>query len=272
MKPSTRIRIVLAGCLMVAAIAALIRYRTAPVAAVDAPGRLEQRTAEAPSLEPAARPAERSEARSEPAPGEPAHAAPAHAATAIRGTVLDDETGAPLERFEVIHSPAGAGRDRVDTMLGTEDSAPAPSEKFEGAHGRFEIAAGPEAESLCAFAEGYARSDPVDASAGAASEVVIRLRRAAVVRGRVVDPATGLPVENALVAWIDRSGESRTGPRERFERTDALGRFSFGSMPLSARRILAGREDLGEGLSPPLALAPGAAGPEIVIELPRSGS
>jgi hypothetical protein len=78
-------------------------------------------------------------------------------------------------------------------------------------------------------------------------------------------------VQNALVGWIDRSGKTRTGPLERFERTDELGRFVLGSVPLSARRLLAGREDLGEGLSEPLALEPGERAQELVLNLPRSG-
>jgi len=195
---------------------------------------------------------------------------PASQESGVLGLVLDDSTGNPLERFEVLHSPAGAGRARVSTLLGYEDSEPAASETFEGSHGRFELP-GLDAgsQSLCAFAEGYERSEPVVPGKG--EEIVIRLRRGAVVRGRVLDPS-GIAVKGALVAWIDYRGETRTGPRERFERTDELGRFVLGSVPLSARRILAGREDLGEGVSERLALEPGVPAREVVIELVRRGS
>jgi hypothetical protein len=160
-------------------------------------------------------------------------------------------------------------------MIGFENSEPAPSETFSATDGRFELRdldAGPQ--SLCVFADGYERTEPVAVSASdvASDEVVFRLRRGAVVRGRVVDPSTGNPVKGAVVAWIDYRGETRTGPRERFERTDALGRFVLESVPLTARRILAGREDLGEGLSGRLELESGESAQEIEIALTRSGS
>ncbi|HEV8111810.1 MAG TPA: hypothetical protein VGR31_03465 [Planctomycetota bacterium] len=187
----------------------------------------------------------------------------------LRGLVLDEETDKPIERFVIIHSAVGEGHAYVDTILGFEDPEPSPSTAFATPDGRFDLAPlDGKPQSLCAFAEGYARSDPVVA---ASEDVVIRLHRAAIVRGRVVDPATGVPVQNALVGWIDRSGKTRTGPLERFERTDQLGRFVLGSVPLSARRILAGREDLGEGLSENLELEAGERAQELVLNLPRSG-
>ena len=195
----------------------------------------------------------------------------------VRGRVLDDATGTPLPRFTVLHSPAGVGAARVDSMLGFEYPEPAHGETFAGTDGSFELDdVDSTPQSVAAFAAGHERSDPVSIAPGSegagGEEIEIRLRRAALVRGRVVDPATGVPVQGALVGWIDRQGKARTGPRERFERTDALGRFALECVPCSARRILAGREDLGEGLSDRLVLAPGEPAPEIVIELRRSGS
>ena len=68
-----------------------------------------------------------------------------------------------------------------------------------------------------------------------------------------------------------QKGKPRTGPRDRFVRTDALGRFELGSVPFSARTVLAGREDLGEGMSERLELSSESSEREVVIELRRSG-
>ena len=188
----------------------------------------------------------------------------------LRGLVVDDATDAPIDAFEVLCTPAGAERHFVDTMLGMESSTPAASLTFVGARGRFAITVlDGEPQSVCAFADGYERSEPV--VGGTSEELVIRLKRGGTVRGRVVDPSTGNPVDGALVGWIDRQGKPRTGPRERFARTDALGRFELGSVPFSARSVLAGREDLGEGICEGLGLSPESPEREVVIELRRSG-
>jgi hypothetical protein len=188
----------------------------------------------------------------------------------IRGLVVDDSTGTPIDAFEVLCAPAGAERHYVDTILGLESSDDAASVAFTGSQGRFAITVlDAETQSLCAFAAGYERSEPVTAEPG--SDIVIRLKRGGLVRGRVVDPATGNPVEGALVGWLDRQGKARTGSRERFERTDALGRFVLPSVPLSARSVLAGDERLGEGMSEPLGLTPEASQRDVVVELRRSG-
>jgi hypothetical protein len=185
----------------------------------------------------------------------------------IRGRVVDAETDQPLDAFEILCTPAGAEQPRVDTMLGPE--SPAES-AFAGSSGRFAVTVlDVEERSVCAFALGYERSEPVTATPG--SELEIRLGRAAIVRGQVVDPSTGNPVEGALVGWIDRQGQPRTGPLERFVRTDALGRFELGSVPFSARGVIAGREDLGEGMSERLDLAPDDSEREVVIRLRRTG-
>ena len=216
--------------------------------------------------------------RSAPPPMERAPSLPASAPvaeqpdaqSAIRGRVLDATTALPLDAFEVLCSPAGAEQNLVDTMLGMESPTGFASTSFVNASGRFEIAVrGTESQSVCAFARGYARSEPVTAMPG--DDLEIRLEPAGTVRGQVVDPSTGNPVGGALVGWIDRQGQARTGPLERFERTDALGRFELGSVPFSARNVVAGREDLGDGVSKGLDLAPEHAEREVVIELRRSG-
>ena len=66
-------------------------------------------------------------------------------------------------------------------------------------------------------------------------------------------------------------GQARNGAKERFERTDALGRFVLDVVPAGPRRLLAGREDLGQAFTPPMGLEPGVAAQEIVIELGRPG-
>jgi hypothetical protein len=189
---------------------------------------------------------------------------------AIRGRVVDAETDAPIDAFEVVNVIAGAEQTLVDTMLGQESSIESASTPYSGSGGRFEIAV-PDAEerSVCAFAPGYGRSEPVTARPG--DELEIRLDRAGTVRGRVVDPSTGNPVEGALVGWIDRQGKARNGPRDRFIRTDGFGRFEIECIPFSARAVVAGREDLGEGTSERLDLAPDTSEREVVIELRRSG-
>ena len=216
--------------------------------------------------------------RSSPPPMERATSLPASppvaehpdAPSVIRGVVLDATTALPLDAFEVLCSPAGAEQNLVDTMLGMESATGFASSSFVNASGRFEIAVrGTESQSVCAFARGYARSEPVTAMPG--DDLEIRLDPAGTVRGRVVDPSTGNPVGGALVGWIDRQGQARTGPLERFERTDALGRFELGSVPFSARNVVAGREDLGDGLSKGFDLASDHAEREVVIELRRSG-
>ncbi len=192
------------------------------------------------------------------------------APSTIRGRVLDATTALPLDAFEVLCSPQGAEQTSVDTILGMESSTGFASTSFAGAGGRFEIPVrGAEPQSVCAFARGYARSEPVTGMPG--DDLEIRLDPAGTVRGVVVDPSTGNPVGGALVGWSDRQGQARTGPLERFERTDALGRFELGSVPFSARNAVAGREDLGDGVSKPLDLAPDRAEREVVIELRRSG-
>jgi len=98
------------------------------------------------------------------------------------------------------------------------------------------------------------------------------MRRAATVRGRVIDLVSGAPVEGALIAWVDDGGQARNGAKERFERTDALGRFLLDTVPAGPRRLLAGREDLGEAFTPPMELEPGVVAQEVVIELGRTSS
>jgi len=211
---------------------------------------------------PAAPPAETRE--DPPAPPRPA------IATTIRGRVVDAATDEPIDAFEILCAPAGAERHLVDTLLGMESSTASASVSFAGSRGRFEIRVlDGETRSVCAFARGYERCDPTTATPGA--DLALRLNRAGIVRGRVVDPATGNPVEGALVGWIDHQGKPRTGPRERFTRTDALGRFELASVPFSARTVLAGREDLGEGMSERLELTPEHSEREVVIGLRRSG-
>jgi len=203
-------------------------------------------------------------------PASPPVAEHPDAQSVLRGRVLDATTALPLDAFEVLCSPAGAEQSLVDTMLGMESATGFASSSFVDASGRFEIAVhGRESQSVCAFARGYARSEPMTAMPG--DDLEIRLEPAGTVRGRVVDPSTGNPVGGALVGWIDRQGQARTGPLERFERTDALGRFELGSVPFSARNVVAGREDLGDGVSKGLDLAPDHAEREVVIELRRSG-
>ena len=207
--------------------------------------------------------------RSLPAPAKPPDSrTDASAPTKIAGLVVDDATGATIDAFEILCTPAGSERHLVDTILGMESATEAASVPFIDVRGQFSILIlDGETQSLCAFARGYERSEPVEAKPGA--ELEIRLKRGGSVHGRVVDPSTGNPVEGALVGWIDRQGKARTGPRERFERTDALGRFAIRSVPFSARAVLAGREDLGEGMSERLELSPETPEREVLIELQR---
>jgi hypothetical protein len=188
----------------------------------------------------------------------------------IHGRIVDAETDSPIGAFEILWVISGAEQGLVDTMLGQESSVESASTPFAGSDGRFEIAVlDAEDRSVCAFARGYQRSEPVTARPG--DEIEIRLERAGAVRGRVVDPSTGNPVEGALVGWIDRQGKARNGPRDRFVRTDGFGRFEIECVPFSARAVVAGREDLGEGMSEKLALGADAPEREVVIELRRSG-
>jgi len=133
--------------------------------------------------------------------------------TLVSGQVVADETGDPIENARITLTPAGLGTSVVMT-----DS-----------NGSFGIIVPATASGVAANKSGYTRRE-VAASAG---PVQIRLRRGAVISGRVVD-AFGDPVLAAHLAAQTVSTTSGNMTTAASTDTDDLGEYRLAGLPSGA--------------------------------------
>lgn len=134
--------------------------------------------------------------------------------TAITGRVVADESGEPIANARVTLATTGPA-------LGT------PVVLTDG-DGRFTFIAAPGRHSVVASKSGYARSDGVPAIA--AKPIEIRLRRGAVISGRVVDEF-GDPVAMARVSAQLPSNTPANPTRVASAETDDRGEYRLAGLP-----------------------------------------
>src|SRR5262245_13785473 len=135
------------------------------------------------------------------------------AQSTISGQVVADETGNPIENAQVMPTPAGPGTPVVLT----------------DGNGRFEVSVPATTSGVTVHKSGYARRE-IALSAGA---VHIRLRRGAVISGRVVDEF-GDPVLAAhLAAQIVSAGSENLTTAAATD-TDDLGEYRLAGLPAGA--------------------------------------
>lgn len=115
----------------------------------------------------------------------------------IRGHVIDEETGAPVEHFEI------RTVSRRTLANGRSNRFHSKWKQFDSTTGEFQIErAEPIANEIQARADGYVanRSPLFDVPAGGTADgIEIRLRRGGAVLGTVVNAETGEPIEGAHV-------------------------------------------------------------------------
>jgi uncharacterized GH25 family protein len=136
--------------------------------------------------------------------------------TNLSGRVVADSTGDPIANARVTLTTAA-----VTATLGTPVV-------LTDATGRFEIAAAAGGQRIVASKSGYARSEPVPATAG--QQIEIRLRRGATISGRVVD-RFGDPVAGARVAAQKPSTTSDGSPSVGVAESDDRGEYRLAGLP-----------------------------------------
>lgn len=163
----------------------------------------------------------------------------------VAGTVLDDDSEAPVRDFSLEWSRPRAAGTMTTTIGGGTASAP-----FHSKEGAFELPNIPPGRAvLTARARGYQDGHiELDLSQDERREgVVLRLSRGASVDGRTVDD-TGRPVSNASVAWT-KAGSDKIEASDaammvltagtNLTVSDADGRFHFDGLPLRRLTFLA---------------------------------
>jgi len=158
----------------------------------------------------------------------------------LRGTVVDARTGGAIHAFQV------SLRDREE-RAGPEDSLPFGEgqdrwRSVQDSGGRFDFAElRPGAYLVSVRADRYGRAETtVELRAGQTEEVRFELAESGVIRGRVVQAATGVPVAGARVS-VRSGGEEEIGPDRatadfvrafsESTRTDEEGRFEILEIP-----------------------------------------
>jgi hypothetical protein len=138
---------------------------------------------------------------------------PPQTPTLISGQVVADETGDPIENAQIMPAPAGLGTSVVLT----------------DGNGRFELTAPPTTSGVTVHKSGYTRRE-IALSAGA---VQIRLRRGAVISGRVVDEFGDPVVAAHLAAQIASIGSENLTTAAATD-TDDLGEYRLAGLPAGA--------------------------------------
>jgi hypothetical protein len=138
---------------------------------------------------------------------------PARAPNVISGQVIADETGDPIENAQVTPTPAGLGTSVVLT----------------DGNGRFELVAAGIISGVIINKSGYTRRE----MALSAGPIQVRLRRGAVISGRVVDEF-GDPVLAAHVAAQIVSTGSESLMTAGATDTDDLGEYRLAGLPAGA--------------------------------------
>jgi len=173
--------------------------------------------------------------------------------TGIDGRVVDAATGAPIARFSV--SPRWPDGD---------SSRPRPI-AFDSPDGTFSLRElAPRAHYLAVSADGYAtgRSFEVQVAADrVARDVVVKLRKGATLRGKVIEARTGAPVANAAVVLSYEPAVPFTGSV--FAKTREDGTFELKKVAAGTLRALANHDRFPPAASPEIDVAAGT-----VLEIP----
>ncbi|HKE02057.1 MAG TPA: carboxypeptidase regulatory-like domain-containing protein [Planctomycetota bacterium] len=189
--------------------------------------------------------------------------------TGIRGRAVDAESGLPIARFKVHARLVQESDDDREAFaeLARRKWKKSPKGAFtirELAPGRYRVVAS---------ADDYvdASSEPVDVSEGVlAPDVLVKFARAAVLRGKVIDAATGEPVLGASLQAIDE-------PRPAFLRpsldgsTGESGTFELRKVRPRTVRVEATHKRYMSGASEPVVAVAGAPRDLPTIALRRGG-
>ena len=152
----------------------------------------------------------------------------------LRGRVVDSESGLPLSDFQMNLTRLGGDEQIRAKRFQSDDGVFAWEALRPGRFAATVSADGYQLHTVPAF------EMPQD---GADVELPIAMNPGAVVRGQVVDVATGLPVAGALVtaregAWVSYETLSNINAEKPFgiasDRTDAEGAFVLRQLPLEA--------------------------------------
>jgi len=187
----------------------------------------------------------------------------------IRGRVVD-AADVPVAKFTVVAGAVGKG---MMAELGQEKR----SEPFESETGEFRLASLHDGTwKLSAQAEGFAASEPIEIVlplAPDAAEIVVRLERAASVRGFVRAP-DGQPVAGALVALDDGQPtwmRAMSSSKQIETRSDASGRFDLTGLKPGRSAIVADHADYARSPELPLDLAAGQIIEDAALVLREGG-
>lgn len=189
--------------------------------------------------------------------------------TGVRGRVVGTDD-APVVAFEVDANGVGEG---MLAEVGQEQR----SEDFESETGAFLLTGLHDGKwKMVVEAEGYSPSLPLEFEtpiAKDAPELVIRLERAAVVKGVVRGP-DGAPVAGATVSLDDGNPQwmralSRARPPE--ARSDETGAFVLDGLRPGSIAIVAQHDDHARSVASPLELAAGQVVEGVALVLLRGG-
>ncbi|HKD99642.1 MAG TPA: carboxypeptidase-like regulatory domain-containing protein, partial [Planctomycetota bacterium] len=170
------------------------------------------------------------------------------ATTGVSGKVVDAASGAPVERFRALASQA-----HVRTGPHLWSRRIYPEKAFASKEGAFTLAGLSAGRWIVsATAEGYvaATSEEVDVAAGAIATAIVRLQKAATLRGKVVDALDGTPVAGARVQHFAGDADSPGSQGMASEAESAGdGTFEIRGVRPGALRVVAMHERYGEAES-----------------------
>lgn len=185
--------------------------------------------------------------------------------TGVAGVVREEGTAAAVRAFRVHFDSV-----RRNGLMRSGGVLPLTFVTQDGAFELLDLMEGSYDLRVEAQGFGPQRVAAVEVKAGEIRrDLEVLLRRAATVRGTVVERETGLPVPGARVSVLDVDGNDGLG---RTTAADAAGRFEAKGLKPGPHRLLARLEGFVDSPHVPVEVAEGGTVEGIVIEVSRGGA